>query len=207
VDVDVAKAIMPAYCAIYGSAYLYTWRYSTSFPTWLWQGAHVLFPISIALFKRIRTKSSSPAAKAKMQLLGDQEIGLLAPFQRISAFFPSVFTFVTASIFLPERPTVGSMYYNGEAFGGAAKIMSMNVSIVIIMLFALWDLRRVHATDLGFVRGAILIILLSLALTPAGALRQLWVDRETQWQQGRQRVNKAGDKMRSPSDEVMEEKS
>ncbi|KAJ5819947.1 hypothetical protein N7474_005538 [Penicillium riverlandense] len=68
------------------------------------------------------------------------------------------------------------MYYNGEVFGDAAKIMSMNASIVITMLFALWDLRRVHATDLGGFRGAILIILLSLVLTPAGALRQVWID-------------------------------
>ncbi|KAJ5624456.1 hypothetical protein N7510_000765 [Penicillium lagena] len=196
VDMDVAKAIMPAYIAVYGTAYLYTWRSSTSFPTWLWQGAHVLFPISIALFKGIRTNSSSPAAKAEMQLFGDQDIGLLASFQRFSSFFPSLFNIVTVSIFLPQRPAFG-LYYSGEAFGGAAKIMSMNASIVIIMLFALWDLRRVHATDMGFVRGAILILLLSLALTPAGAFPQLWIDRETKWQQGRQRVNKAGDRMRS----------
>lgn len=207
VDMGVAKAIMPAYCAVYGSAYLYTWRFSTSFPTRLWQVAHILFPVSIALFKRIRTKSSSPAAKAEMQLFGDRDIGLLASFQRLSSFFPSLFSTVMASIFLPHNPSFGSMYYNGKAFGDAAKIMSMNASIVIIMLFALWDLRRVRATDLGFVRGAVLILLLSLALTPAGALQQLWVYRETKWQQGRQRINKSDDRMRSPSEKVIEGKS
>lgn len=99
------------------------------------------------------------------------------------------------------------MYYNGKAFGDAAKIMSMNGSILIVMLFALWDLRRVRATDLGFFRGTILILLLSLALTPAGALQQLWVYRETKWQQGRQRVKKDGDTLRSPSEKVIEGKS
>lgn len=203
----VAKAIMPAYWAVYGLAYLYTWRFATFFPTLLWQGAHALFPISIALFKRIRTKSASPAAKAELQLVGDQDIGLLASFQRLSSFLPALFSTVIACIFHPQYASFGSMYYNGKAFGDSAKIMSMNVSIVIIMLFALWDLRRVHATDLGVVRGAILILLLSLVLTPAGALLQLWVYRETKWQQGRQRPDKAGDKMCSPSEKVIGGKS
>lgn len=180
IELPVAKALPIALVIIYTAAICASVRGFGRIPTIgfepvLWQTAHVGLPVVVSVVKDI--------FKGSM----DIPTGVKSIFQGLIFFISST----TRVLFMAScvRLKLGSRA-TGFVYCSAGDVMHfvlVGLAIILWLLFTVWDLGRVNATDVSWARTVLYITLGTALFGPAGCLAATWCWREVTLERPRTR--------------------
>lgn len=191
IELPVAKALPIALVLTYTAAICASVRGLGRIPTFgfesaLWQTAHVGLPVLVSVVKESFKGSMNIPTGVKL-VWGDTDIPYLSRFQGLILFISStthvLFVASCVRLELGSRGT-GLVYCLA---GDVMQFTLVGLAIILWLLFTVWDLRRVNATDVSWIRTVLNITLGTVLFGPASCLAATWCWREVTLERSRTR--------------------
>lgn len=191
IELPVAKALPIALVLIYTAAICASVRGfgripTISFEPVLWQTAHVGLRVVASVVKDI-FKGSMDIPTGVNSIWGDADIPYISRFQGLIFFISStthvLFMASCVRLKLGSRGT-GFVYCSA---GDVMHFVLVGLAIILWLLFTVWDLGRVNATDISWARTVLYITLGTALFGPAGCLAATWSWREVTLERSRTR--------------------
>lgn len=139
--------------------------------------AHATFPVVVSVIKEI-LKRSTHVPKGPKAIWGDEDIPHILRYQTLIFWTTTtahlLFTTRFALQIWASRMLQIAYYANAEI----AQLFLFSSFILLWLLFTVWDLRRVRATDISWELAFFYIIMGTLLVGPASCLAATWYWRE-----------------------------
>lgn len=147
--------------------------------------AHVIFPFIVTLVKEILKRlTNNPFGL--LATWGDADIAYVSRYHGLVFVTTSSAYFLLMASFALRLSKQIPLYEYLTAEAVAQSVLSA-LSMILWLLFTVWDLRRVRATDVSWKKAIIYITLGAFLVGPAGCLTAAWTWREGTLERSRTR--------------------
>lgn len=180
-DLAMVKGLAPAYVLTYIGPTVCTVTGSDCSAR-AWTIAHAALPLSIRFCRQVASKWCTTVTGPEI-LYGNKDIRPFLNFLTGVGFLQVAIS-PTINVRTINRILSG---YGKSVATDEAKIIVMDVAVLVFALFAYWDLRRISIINSADYREFLVGLAIASGVSPVTTLCILWATRERRWEEARAR--------------------